>query len=251
MAEKHPTFPNPTIREALCEIHFRLREGAPWQDSLFVKMFIKVQEKFPDMELVTQPALQLQAGPDGVKLLSPQRRMRFKQVSRNVLLQLSENIFTVNVLPKYPGWAQTECEILDGWTQAREVLQPASIARIGLRYINDIERKTSDERPGDWLAPSDYISKAVLDSLPGFLSRSETRMDAENRVVVTVGEAASDPDRNVSGLVFDIDCIVEKEITPEDDAVRQELAKLHETAWDIFSASMTPSLESVLAGDNE
>lgn len=35
----HPTYPNPTIVEALCEIHFRFPEGTEWKPTLVGEFF--------------------------------------------------------------------------------------------------------------------------------------------------------------------------------------------------------------------
>jgi uncharacterized protein (TIGR04255 family) len=179
-------------------------------------------------------------------LLPPQQRMRYKHASRNLLLQMSERIFTVNVLPKYEGWARMSKDILVAWTKVREVVKPAGITRIGLRYINRIERTRADELPRDWLAPSDYIPKAVLSSLPGFLSRLQIRTDPHNRLVVTVGDPATGAEQVANAIVLDIDCIVEKEIEIRDNAIIEEITLLHDSAWNVFVASMTPRLEELL-----
>ena len=143
-------------------------------------------------------------------------------------------------------------DILDAWAAAREVIKPASITRIGLRYINRIDQNHPDESPGDWLAPSDYIPKAALSSLPGFLSRLEVRTTKDSRRIVTLGEAISSPDspQGARAILLDIDCIVEKEIGVDDQAIIEEIAALHDAAWEIFAASRTPRLEQLLRGGN-
>ena len=144
-------------------------------------------------------------------------------------------------------------DILDAWAAAREVIKPASITRIGLRYINRIDRSHPNESPSDWFAPSDYIPKAVLSSLPGFLSRLEVRPTLDSRRIVTLGEVTVHPDsvRDARAILLDIDCIVEKEIGIDDQAIIEEIAGLHDAAWEIFSASRTPRLEQLLRGDNQ
>lgn len=250
MTVDHPTFPNPTIQEALCEIHFCLPDGVAWKPFLFGELFKHVQSDFPEMEPALQIGVELQIGPGkmGQALLPPRQRMRYKHASRNLLLQLSENILTVNVLPKYPGWEQMNRDVLEAWKRAGEVVKPAWITRIGLRYINRIERTHPDEPPGDWLAPSDYIPKSVLSTLPGFFSRLEIRTDPHNRLIVTLGESQGDSEQAPNAIVFDIDCIVEKRLGIDAAAITAEITRLHDIAWAIFSASKTPRLERLLQG---
>ena len=252
MGNGHPTFPNPTIQEALCEIHFQLPYGVAWKPSLFGELFKNIQDEFPDLEPVTEIGIRLHVG--GEKLaqafLPAQQRMRYKHASRKLLLQLSENVLTTNILPKYPGWIQMSQDILNAWKHTRKVIKPAAITRIGLRYINRIERSKPDEFPREWLAPSDYIPKAVLTSLPGFLSRLEMRTDPHKRTIVTLGETPISGD-GANAIVLDIDCIVEKEMGIEDKAIIDEITLLHDAAWSIFSASMTPRLEQLLLRGGE
>ena len=250
MNSEHPTYPNPTIQEAICEIHFRLSDDFDWKPALLGELYKHIEPDFPDLEPVTQVDFLFQVGPKGSgPMLRPsQQMMRYKHISRNLLIQFSKNILTVNVLPKYEGWEQMSADIFYAWGKVCGVIKPASITKIGLRYIDRIERTHPDEFPSEWLAPSDYIPKSALSSLPGFLYRLETRMNQDNKLIVTLGEPIDDSGRQSDAIVLDIDCIVEREIGVDNNAISQETEKLHDFAWQVFSASMTPRLERLLQG---
>jgi uncharacterized protein (TIGR04255 family) len=162
----HPSYPNPAIAEALCELHFALPEGVPWKASLAGDLFKQIQTDFPEMEPGMEIGLQLELSPQriGHSVLPPRSRMRFKHKQRPLLLQLGPNVFTVNVLPTYPGWDKMRQDVLDAWRQASVVLKPARIKRIGLRYINRISKAKQDEMPGDWFKSSDFVPQGVLAS---------------------------------------------------------------------------------------
>ncbi len=251
MAEKHPTYANPIIQEALCEFHFRLPDGVDWHPSLFGEVFKNIQETFPRLEPVTRVSVQWQEDAKGLRqaLTTPQQQIRYKHFAKNLLLQLAENVFTVNVLPKYPGWEQMRADVLDAWAQVCAVLQPAEITRIGLRYINSIERVHPSETAGDWLKASNYIPRAVLSSLPGFLCRMETRSSPQHRQIITLAEMEPEAGHTVGAIALDIDCIMEKKLTIADKRVVMEISELHDTAWQIFAASITPRLEQRLRGE--
>jgi uncharacterized protein (TIGR04255 family) len=246
MSCKHPTYPNPTIQEALCEIHFALPEGVAWEPTVFGEFYRKIQDKFPQMEPVSQVAVQLQAGPARIEhtVLPARQTMRYRHPSKNLLVQLSEGILTVNVLPVYAGWERMQADILDVWGEALDVIHPQSVKRIGLRYIDFIQRESAGETPGDWLRDSEYLPKAALSSLAGFLSRTEIRVDEETRLIVALGEAGEDP----PAIVLDIDCIVEKEITIEAESIAEATRRLHDMESEVFFASVTQRLERRLRG---
>ena len=60
MTSEHPTYPNPTIQEAVCEIHFRLPDGVEWKPALLGELFKHIQPDFPELEPVTQIGIQFQ-----------------------------------------------------------------------------------------------------------------------------------------------------------------------------------------------
>jgi uncharacterized protein (TIGR04255 family) len=241
---EHPAFPNPTIKEALCEIHFALPVGVAWDSAVFGKFFKHIQGEFPTLEPVTSAGLQLQLTSGRVGFLPPQSRMRYTHASRNLLLQLSEGIITVNVLPRYGGWAQMQSDVAQAWKAAKEVLNPIGIVRVGIRYINFVPKVSKDEVPGAWFAPNDYVAAAILGSQAGFLSRVEVHNAPQRRAIVTLGEAS---ESEAPVFVLDIDCIEE---SPEGELpdLPPVLTSLHDRAWEIFSDFVTPRLRMLLEG---
>jgi uncharacterized protein (TIGR04255 family) len=245
----HPTYPNPTIVEALCEIHFQLPEGTEWDSSLFGEVFNQIQSNYPILEPVAGLRLQLPKGQDRKeqRFFPAEQRMRYKHKSQTKLIQLSQDIMTLNELPKYPGWKVMKNDILDAWANVSKVIKPDAISRIGLRYIDKIARTKKNEKPGEWFKASEYIPKSVLESLPEFLSRIETRTSENNKIIITLGEFMSEtvPEEGPP-FVFDVDTIVEKEMKTNKKTIEQEIEQLHETVWTIFKASMTPRLEKLM-----
>ena len=247
MGIKHPTYPFPTIKEALCEIHFGLREGETWRSAIFGEFFNAVQADFPEMEPVQQYGFQLLAGPTAFehKVIPPRQMVRYTHKDRKLLMQLAEGTLTVNILPVYEGWQTMQKSVLDAWGRVMEVIRPSIVRRIGLRYIDFIPRERPEETPGDWLRESEYLPKAVLRSLTGFLSRTEMKMDPETRLVVALGEAEDQP----PAVVLDVDCIVEKQMGTDTDSIARETQRLHDLESEVFFASLTPRLERKLKGE--
>jgi hypothetical protein len=58
MNSRHPTYPNPTITEAVCDIHFRLPQEKEWKPSLPGELFKHIQNEYPEMEPVLEMGLQ-------------------------------------------------------------------------------------------------------------------------------------------------------------------------------------------------
>src|SRR5437773_5728918 len=244
---RHPSYPNPTVTEALCEIHFALGPGTSWKPTLPGDLFKSIQTEFPEMEPVVEVGVQVEFGPQGIgqKFLPPAQRARYRHASRPLLLQLSENVFTVNVLPKYPGWDVMRHDVVSAWTTAKRVLHSTAVTRIGLRYINIIPRESPNERAGDWLKPTRYIPAAILESNSGFLLRLEAHMGNENRVIVTLGDAPPEAG-SIGSIVFDIDRIVERGMDTSLEVLEQQMNRLHDDVWEMLSAAKNERLERLL-----
>lgn len=246
---EHPSYKCPSIVEALCEIHFQFPEGRKWDPALFGEVFSAVLKDYPVLEPLSRLRLQ-QTGRAGELVPTEQMQtMRYKSKSGKKLIQLSRDHMTVNELPKYPGWGVMKKDIKKSWTSISNIVEPESITRIGLRYINRIDRTVSEEKASQWLKANEYVPESVLNSLPGFLSRVEVRTGINSRVIVTVGEIMMDeiPGQGLP-IVLDIDAIMEKNLKADVNILAKEIEKLHEVVWDIFKVSKTSRFDKVLKG---
>lgn len=242
-------YPNPTIAEAICDIRFRMPYGNVWPPRAFPELFKQIRNNYPKMEPLIEMDLQLDAGPLRPNTRTPSQRafVRFTHKTRPLILQWGENMLTVNMLAPYQGWHVMHDDVLAAWRLVEEVLQPEAITRVGLRYINSIEKETDQDRPGDWLVATDYISRGILRSAPGFLSRMETHLDLENVLIVTLGDMRSALEGSRYGsVIFDIDRLVEQELLPKQEVLAGAIDCLHTDVWKVFSAARSEKLDTLL-----
>jgi len=245
----HPTYPNPTIREVVCELHFRLDDNIRWDASWYSEFFKRVEDEFPTFRPVTVPLfIELARQPSASPGLVIPQVIRYQHRLRNLLLQLSDNRITVNVLPSYPGWQQVREDIRYAWDKLCEVVQPVEVTRIGLRYINAIERSKADETFDEWLVTSDYIPSAVLKSHPDFSLQVLVQLGGKDRVQVTLADQPS-PTSLFGTFIFDIDRITEHSIATDVDSLLQEATRLHDDIWEVFQSAKSNNLERLLQGE--
>jgi len=250
---EHPSYPNPQIAEALCEIHYSLAPPAAWKPTIPGVLFKELQSDYPELEPITGQGVMLIIGPDGVpvqQLSPPLIRFKLKHGTKPFLLQISERTLSLNVLPPYPGWPSFKDELSLRWPKFLEVVKPDTITRIGLRYINRIPRRAAEEKPSYWLKSCDYIPAVTLKSGSGFLARSESRLDGENRLLVMVAHDKGSAGAGAHGsLLLDIDRIVEKQIGTEWKGIDATIKTLHDGAWEVFSAACGENLVRLLQGE--
>jgi uncharacterized protein (TIGR04255 family) len=249
MNSGYPSYPNPTITEAVCDIHFRLPPEKGWKASFPGELFKHIQGDYPEMEPVLEMGLQFEFGPRGTGTrFVPQRQIvRFKHGTRPLILQLAENSLSISTLPPYQGWEVMRRDVLAAWRRVEEVLEPEVINRIGLRYINRIEKETEQDRPGTWLVANDYIPNGLLRSEPGFLLREEVHLDTQNILIITLGDPQTDVNAGYGAIIFDIDRIVEREVLTREGVLEQEMDRLHTDVWEVFSSAKGEKLEALLS----
>lgn len=248
MTSGYPAYPNPTITEAVCDIHFRLPQEKEWRPSFPGELFKHIQNDYPEMEPVLEMGLQFEFGPlgTGTKFVPQRQKVRFKHGTRPLILQLAEDSLSVSTLSPYQGWEMMRHDVLAAWQRVEEVLQPEVINRIGLRYINRINKETAQDRPGTWFVANDYISAGFLRSGPRFLLREEIHLDALNILIITLGDPQSDADGGHGAIIFDIDRIVEREVPTGQEVLMQEMDRLHADVWEVFSSAKGEKLEALL-----
>jgi uncharacterized protein (TIGR04255 family) len=174
-------FENPPLIEVMCE--FRFNAGLPWDWTVPGLVYSRVRHDFPDKH--EQPAFELEL-PAGV--LSPPinnvSRVQFLRKDRSALLQVGPNLLTVNHLRPYPTWQRFRALIAEQLEVYRNVAQPKSIQRIGLRYINRIE--VPQLEPGIPIEIEHYLIAAP--GLPETL-KGRTLVNFGQRVEIDIREA--------------------------------------------------------------
>jgi uncharacterized protein (TIGR04255 family) len=250
----HPSFKSPTILEALCEIHFRLSAEHPWTATKPGDFFQRVLADYPTMEPIVEQAVQLTIGPDKMprqELLPPRLKLKFthRDPAYPTLLQVSDSTFALNTLSPYPGWETMKAKLLIAWATFRAQAQPVEITRIGLRYINRIQRLSKSEQPGYWLRETRLIPAALLKSGEGFSFRLELRLDDHNRLFTTIAHATGLDTGPFGALFFDVDRVVERGTSTEDSALDSAIETLHEDVWNVFVEAKSGNYDRLLNGE--
>ncbi|WFU37743.1 TIGR04255 family protein [Bradyrhizobium sp. CB82] len=248
----HPSFPNPTIQEALCEFHFQGKPGSMWTPAKPGALANLLRNSYPEFETVTEQGFQIAIGSDGMVApapMVPQFRLRFSNPESVFLLQIAQSTFSVHTVGRYPGWPAFKAELLRAWEAATEVLAPNLITRIGLRYINRVPRLSQGEPPRAWLKSSRNIPEALLDSLPGYVFRMEVATAEAERSVTTV-TTDQRPSEKFGALMLDIDRVSQRLIQAGDAQLPDILERLHEDVWQVFDQAKNENLEAYLKGEN-
>lgn len=244
---KKNSYPNPTIAEALCEIHFYSKADYDNCKLDVLKNVLKID--YPNVTEQKIKQYRAAINESGISVEEEKlgaNRWIFKHKDRNHLLQIHPGTLTINQVGMYPGWDKFKEDIFEGWTAINHAFPVVVIKRIGLRYINLIPRVVK-EPLSEWLTINQYYPNAILDNIDSFFSRSEFKLKENKRLIVSISEPLEPNGR----VIFDLDVISAVEEENNISSLSAMLDGLHDKLSEVFFSSLTKKYEAYLEEKND
>ncbi len=230
----HPSIPKPAIAEGIVEIQFI---KSSFDSGFFGELSTRLGPEFPRM--APEPVATIQSS--GLETLMKQGlRARYPHAGGSHLLQLTSSSLSVHALAPYRGWAAFVSQVEFAWSATMDVVDPASVRRLGLRYVSRIPWQPG-ELLSDWIAASELVPQGLLRQRELFLQRFAYAPEAGSRVQLTIADAQF-PGQSVRHLVLDVDVALEAGMGTAWSALGPEVELLHERVWDVLSISCVPRL---------
>lgn len=183
-----PQYPNPPIREAVCE--FRYQEDGHWDSASPGLVYAALRPEFPrrladdrpnqlvgaeSPNLLPQPLQDIGLGLQIV----PYSPVRFwREADESGYIAVAPYRLSVHHFKPYPSWEQFGEIIRKGAKAYQDILNPTRIQRIGLRYINDLNLGQVRVSPADFLEFYPFIGQHLPQNLSGF--RCSVQIGFEN-----------------------------------------------------------------------
>jgi uncharacterized protein (TIGR04255 family) len=244
--DPHPQYPRPPIVEATCDISLDLGSKdlrTPEKVGKFIQL---IQKKYPSVEARADFELNFEQKEGSIQqqISTGPPRFRFRHKNEQLMIQLGKDRVSVHALAPYQSWSMLLSEVEWVWPHIGNIFQPVAVKRSGVRYINRIPLYGQTHRPSYWLNKTNFLPKALLDSIPPFLGRIETRTDDANRVIVSVAYNSEKTGETPFGsVIFDIDVIREGTMSEKLADILENLMELHEIEWKVFSDARSRRLE--------
>lgn len=247
----HPQYPNNTIVEALCEFRITLSPEKPWKPGLPVGLISRLSNDFPQVEPIAEFGFEVTIGPQGPaqKVVQAPPKFRFSNAENNRLIQIAPALCVFNVLRPYRGWSDMQSMIRSNWPKICEVIEPISVDRVGLRYINRIPTPQGSVIK-DWLQATRYIPNGLIDSFSPMSARIEAKPTKDCQISVTVAHIEPAPNE-LPGILYDIDCIRLSRLSTQIYEIEPIMKDMHDVVWNEFKSAQTPRFERFLRGETE
>lgn len=236
---------NPPVLEALCEIYFA---DSMWDETVPGAFYERIKDDFPEkrQRVVQEAHVELGTADAraGVRLLPPW--MQFVSLTGDRMIQVAEKLLVVNQLRPYPhfeGWQPVVHRALQIY---RELAQPKSVARLGLRYINQIVIPGAKVRMEDYFVIYPNLPPKLGDTHHSFLVRVEVPQERGHKVLVTFGSAPiQQPGKDEQVFMLDLYDILQAELVLEEIDVDETVRVAHDNIVLAFESSITSRLRDL------
>lgn len=234
---------HPPLLEAVCE--FRFEPESPWDLTIPGLVYDRLKDQFPIKRSAPAIALGLLIGDSNVeRRIEHGTRMQFVASDDSLLVQVDENLISINHLRPYPGWDAFRPTIARAYQVYSEVAHPRSISRMGVRYINRIELQGPRVELEDYLnfyphlgpkLPQDYGS-----FIAGISSSFSEGRDGMRMQINNVPSEAADG----QWFLLDVDYFLAAPASISFDAALDWIDDAHTQVEELFEGCITDELRS-------
>jgi len=149
-------YKNSPIGEAVCEL--RIIPGSPWDLAVPGLVYERLKKTFPKRRQVKTVGATLTGG--AVTTVEVER-LQFMQEDEKALVVIGKDVLAVSRLNPYPGWETYRPMILDAFTAYKEITNPTSFQRLGLRYVNQVNFKEDRIQLEDFFEFYPFVGKLL------------------------------------------------------------------------------------------
>ncbi|HVA91019.1 MAG TPA: TIGR04255 family protein, partial [Chloroflexota bacterium] len=221
------------IAEALVDFRVRPRNGLV--TAVFDPLVAAIRPRFPNQSPMI--AFEAQFGVVAGKPLAPQATEAaagwvVRSSEAGAVAQFRLDGFTYSKLRPYTSWDEVFESAIELWRSYVELAAPPEVARIGVRYINQLELPAGEL--SDFLTAAPVAPPDVTQNLREFLSRVVV-WDAGRGATAIITQALGTPlapDR--VRVLLDIDVFREGAFSPKSEELARLFQPLHNLKNEIF-----------------
>lgn len=241
MGKKYKRSP---IIEALCEIQFGADSAGDF--STPGRVYDKVKDIFPK----SQQPRQVNVGIFAVQPMLPNPTaiiplMQFLQEDEKTLMQVGTQILAVNRLKPYTSWAEFLPLIEKAFKAYSEVVEPKSIHRITLRYINRIEFPAQALSIEQFFGLYPYIGASFPEQYSDFSVGVQFPYEDEKEVLGVQLTSVNAEGQDVLPVILDLSYQLLKPETIAVDEVLGWVNVAHDRIEQTFEASIKDPLRQM------
>ncbi|BCL82407.1 TIGR04255 family protein [Ktedonobacteria bacterium brp13] len=235
MSRKYESSP---IIEAICE--FQFEPDPSWDFTILGLVYDKIKDKFPIRNQVAQINAAI-AGNVNAAQIDAIPLMQFLQENRNTLVQVGQNLLTINQLSPYTSWDKFQPYIKESLQAYSEVVTARQIRRVALRYINRVILKQGIKLE-EYFNFRPTFDQGFPEEFRSFIVGVQIPRDASGGIAnLQLGTMDTD-DPDSTAVLMDISFVLSQPEEIESGNVLERINTAHDQIEDIFEACITDKL---------
>ena len=167
------------------------------------------------------------------------RGLRCESADRLHVAQFNRDGFAFSRLAPYESWNQFQQEGLRLWQLHRELVQPAEVQRLGLRFINRIVIPQEGPRLEDYLEAPPKLPRDVDLPVAGFLHHDTLTVPGHEYGINFIQTVQPPQGPDTGGLILDIDVFTTRPFSVDQDALERHLSEMRWLKNKVFFGSIT------------
>lgn len=234
-------YKKPPIVEVSCEFRFKVKD--PNDLTVPGRFYNKVEKLYPlkDELLGFEMGIEMKAKDIQQQVRQRMLGMEYKSKEGNELVRVAPNQLSVHRLPPYPSWEGFSPVVKSAYQEFQEIVQPESLERVGLRYIDRVEIPSKEFALKEYFRIYPETPESGLTNCVHFLMRMEFPFNSDRdmlRVMMLDQETTS---RDKTAILLDWDYFLVKPEQIEMNKVWEWVEEAHNHILEAFEQSLTDS----------
>jgi uncharacterized protein (TIGR04255 family) len=204
-----------------------------------LKVREKIGERYPSIETLSAINVPMV----GNKIEPPQRTIQgflVKSIDGAYIGQFRTDGFAFNRLYPYTTWEDIKKNAIDLWEFYKECMSPKQIARVAVRYVNEMRFPVMFENINQFIETTPNLPSSLKTTTKNFLSRAFLEDIDKQRSANITQTIDQNPNLQETIVSLDIDAFSHRRFTlAREKQVWETLEELREMKNDIFFKSLT------------
>lgn len=150
---------------------------------------------------------------------------------------------TVSRFAPYETWENLRDEFFRIWNWYREVVEPAEIVRLAVRYSNRLDLPLPVDDFKHYLRTTPEIGGSLPGSLSGFVMQLQIPSPHRSRMIILNEAMVPAAEAGIASILLDINVYQTQHI---DHHFKQQLEQLHDEENDFFEGSITDKTRELI-----
>jgi uncharacterized protein (TIGR04255 family) len=238
MSRKYESSP---IIETICE--FQFEPDPAWDFTILGLVYDKIKNQFPIRNQVAQINAAITENVSAIQI-DTIPLIQFLRENRNTLVQVGQNLLTINQLSPYTSWEDFQPYIKESVQSYSEVANSRQIHRVALRYINRIILKQGIKLE-DYFNFLPVFNQGHSENFQSFIVGIQIPSEASGGTInLQLGTTDTDDPETIA-LLMDISFTLSQPEKIDLSNVIERINTAHDRIESIFETCITDELRQV------